>query len=158
MIKKTFDVRALAQFMSKPEHLQYVNGSPNHTEKRKRIEELRKKFLSGQSEFSSVNFSAENFDAPAVKFSAAVEDVGNESFSFMNDAEFNFDEYNKEAKAETAIFAIKRLVATHNVRDNAKAYALKRNEVVKRNRAKKAEADNLRKHPAKGNISHPFFY
>lgn len=43
-------------------------------------------------------------------------------------------------KAETALFDIKRLVVKHSVADSIKQYVLKQNEVRRRNRAAKLEA------------------
>jgi hypothetical protein len=61
--------------------------------------------------------------------------------------DFDFDDFNKKAKAETAIFTIKRLVARSGsgVQASIKKYLLQRNSVIKRNKERKAEADKLHK-------------
>ncbi len=59
-------------------------------------------------------------------------------------ADFNFDDFNKEAKAETALFTIKRLVARHSVKDSVKKYILQRQSVIAANKKKKEEAEKLR--------------
>ena len=102
----------------------------------------RYEFKAKQPNFSSVNFSAD------------IEDVGNEEFSFMNDAQFNFADYNKAAKANFGLAEVKNIVARHNVRDSVRAYALQRNEIIKRNKAKKAEKDKLAKDKF---VSHPSY-
>lgn len=153
MTKQSSDVRALARFMSTDENFSYVAKAANHTEKRKRIDELRNKFLTGGGNPSG-EFSAEN-DSWVQKMGADVSDVGNEEFSFLNDTEFDFAAFNRAAKAETGIQAIKRIVATHNVRESAKAHALRVNEVTRRNKARKAEADKEKKDNF---VSRPFWY
>jgi broad specificity polyphosphatase/5'/3'-nucleotidase SurE len=59
-------------------------------------------------------------------------------------ANFNFDDFNKQAKAETALFTIKRLVARHSVKDSVKKYILQRQSVIAANKKKKEEAEKLR--------------
>ena len=88
----------------------------------------RYEFKAKQPNFSSVNFSAD------------IEDVGNEEFSFMNDAEFNFAAYNQAAKQQAAFSQLKKLTLTHSIKDNLKEWILKKNNISKRNRAAKLEA------------------
>jgi hypothetical protein len=59
-------------------------------------------------------------------------------------ADFNFDDFNKEAKAETALFTIKRLVARSGVQESIKKYLLQRQSVIAANKKKKEEAEKLR--------------
>jgi hypothetical protein len=72
-------------------------------------------------------------------------------------ADFNFDDFNKQAKAETALFTIKRLVARSGsgVADSIKKYLLQRNSVIAANKAKAKlkEKEKENKH-----ISHPNWY
>jgi hypothetical protein len=139
------DIKLLTQFMSKPEHFAYVNASANDTEKRKRIDELKAKFLTG-------NFSA------AANFAAAFDtsDVGNPEmtdYSIYDDCS-TFAEYSAKAKEVTAFGRIKSLVANSNVAASVKTYALQRNESI-RAANKIAEAKKAKK---KDNISRPFWY
>ncbi len=131
--------------MSKPEHFQYVNASANDTEKRKRIDELKAKFLSGN--FSGVaNFSA-----------GYVEDFGNpeSAESGIYDDCSTFAEYSAKAKEQTAFGRIKSIVANSNVAASVKKYALQRNEIILRNKAKKAERDAQKKDSF---VSHPGWF
>ncbi len=70
-------------------------------------------------------------------------------------ADFNFDDFNKKAKAETALFTIKRLVARSGVAESIKKFLLQRNEVIKANKdkAKLKEKEKENKH-----VSHPNWY
>jgi hypothetical protein len=126
-MNKQIDIKALAIYMSQQSVFAFVNGAKDDKEKRSRIEQMKQKFLA-QSNFSSVNFSAD------------VEDVGNEEFSFMNDVEFNFADYNKAAKEQVAFAQIRKLTLTHSIKDNLKQWILKKNNISKRNRAAKLEA------------------
>ncbi len=116
--------------MSKPEHFKFVNDSQNDLEKRKRIEILKTQFEK-QSNFASFAF-------------AAVEDNGNESGIYDDFADFN-----KAAKAESALFDIKRIVARHSVADSIKQFVLKRNMEAQKKK-EKAKQNN--------NVSRPFWY
>lgn len=78
--------------------------------------------------------------ADALTFSGEVNFSDNRP---ADEAEFNFDDYNKKAKADTAIFSIKRLVARSGVADSVKQFLTQRNEVIKRNKERKAEAAKL---------------
>jgi hypothetical protein len=80
---------------------------------------------------------------------ATFSDTGNDK------ADFNFDDFNKKAKAETALFTIKRLVARSGVSESIKKYLLQRNEVIKANKdkAKLKEKEKENKH-----VSHPNWY
>jgi hypothetical protein len=62
-------------------------------------------------------------------------------------ADFNFDDFNKKAKAETALFTIKRLVARSQsgVQESIKKYILQRNSTIAANKKKKEEAAKLHK-------------
>jgi hypothetical protein len=60
-------------------------------------------------------------------------------------ADFNFDDFNKQAKAETALFTIKRLVARSGVSESIKKYLLQRNSTIAANKKKKEEAAKLHK-------------
>jgi hypothetical protein len=68
-------------------------------------------------------------------------DTGNDK------ADFNFDDFNKKAKAETALFTIKRLVARSGsgVQASIKKYLLQRNSTIAANKKKKEEAAKLHK-------------
>ncbi len=94
---------------------------------------------------------AEEADEAALTFSgqATFSDTGNDK------ADFNFDDFNKKAKAETALFTIKRLVARSGVAESIKKYLLQRNEVIKANKdkAKLKEKEKENKH-----VSHPNWY
>jgi hypothetical protein len=69
---------------------------------------------------------------------ATFSDTGNDK------ADFNFDDFNKKAKAETALFTIKRLVARHSVKDSVKKFILQRQSTIAANKKKKEEAEKLR--------------
>jgi hypothetical protein len=94
---------------------------------------------------------AEEADEAGLTFSgqATFSDTGNDK------ADFNFDDFNKKAKAETALFTIKRLVARSGVAESIKKYLLQRNEVIKANKdkAKLKEKEKENKH-----VSHPNWY
>ncbi len=121
------DIKQLAAYMSKPEHFQYVNAAANETEKKRRIDELKAKFLTGN--FSSVaNFSNSGY----------CEDNGNES-GIYDDCQ-TFAEYNTKAREQVAFGRIKSLVANSNVQKSLKEWILKKNNTSKRNRAAKLEA------------------
>jgi hypothetical protein len=81
--------------------------------------------------------------ASALTFSGQVNfsDTGNDK------ADFNFDDFNKKAKAETALFTIKRLVARSQsgVQDSIKKYILQRQSTIAANKKKKEEAEKLRR-------------
>ncbi len=134
------DIKQLAAYMSKPEHFQYVNAAANADDKQKRIEKLK-------ADFMRLNFSS-------VRFSADVSDVGNEEFSFLNDVEFNFADFNSKALAFSSYQDIKKLVVKHSVRDSIKKYLLQRNSVIAANKAKKAEKETLAKDKF---VSHPSY-
>ncbi len=72
-------------------------------------------------------------------------------------ANFNFDDFNKQAKAETALFTIKRLVARSGsgVADSIKKYLLQRNSVIAANKAKQKEKEKEKENK---HISHPNWY
>lgn len=88
-------------------------------------------------------------DEAALTFSGQVNfsDTGNGGAGNGGAGDFNFDEHNKQMKAETALFTIKRLVARSGsgVAASIKTYLLQRNSVIKRNKEKKIEADKLRR-------------
>ena len=131
------DIKQLAAYMSKPEHFQYVNAAVNADDKQRRIEKLKADFM--RLNFSSVNFSAE------------IADFGSPEGIY----ECDFATFNEKARAFSSYQDIKRIVATHNVRDSVRAYALQRNAVVKANKAKKAEKETLAKDKF---VSHPSWY
>ncbi len=72
-------------------------------------------------------------------------------------ADFNFDDFNKQAKAETALFTIKRLVARSQsgVQDSIKKYLLQRNSVIAANKAKQKEKEKQKENK---HVSHPNWY
>jgi hypothetical protein len=70
-------------------------------------------------------------------------------------ADFNFDDFNKEAKAETALFTIKRLVARSGVQESIKKYLLQRNSVIAANKAKQKEKEKEKQNK---HVSHPNWY
>jgi hypothetical protein len=70
-------------------------------------------------------------------------------------ANFNFDDFNKQAKAETAIFTIKQLVARSGVQASIKKFLLQRNSVIAANKAKQKEKELQKKDKF---VSHPNFY
>jgi len=70
-------------------------------------------------------------------------------------ANFNFDDFNKQAKAETAIFSIKRLVARSGVAESIKKYLLQRNSVIAANKAKQKEKEKEKQNK---HVSHPNWY
>ena len=116
--------------MSSKESFSYITSSPNDEIKRQRINELKAKFLSGN--FSSVNFSANPY----------VEDCGNPdgNESGIYDDCQTFAEYNTKAREQVAFGRIKSLVANSNVQKSLKEWILKKNNISKRNRAAKLEA------------------
>jgi hypothetical protein len=61
----------------------------------------------------------------------------------------DFAEFNKAAKAETALFDIKRFVARHSVADSIKQFVLKRNMEAQKKKEKAKENNN---------VSRPFWY
>ena len=126
----------LTKFLSEKSNFAYINSSIDAKQRNERLAELKNKFLASGN--TSGNISS-------VRFSADLEDVGNEEFSFLNDAQFNFADYNKAAKANFGLAEVKNIVARHNVRDSIKQWLLQRNSVIKRNKARKAEADKLHK-------------
>ncbi len=65
-------------------------------------------------------------------------------YSIYDDCQ-TFADFNQKAKEQTAFGRIKSIVANSNVAASVKAYALQRNEIVKRNKAKKAELMHKRK-------------
>ncbi len=146
------DIKKLAAFMSLPANFQYVTGSPNEAIRRQRINELKNKFLSGNPSGNLSGNRSGNFST-AANFSAACDEGGNPEA--IPDADWDFATFNQKAREVTAFESIKRIVAVSNVRDNAKQYALQRNEIVKRNKAKKAEQDKQKKSKF---VSHPNFY
>jgi hypothetical protein len=99
------------------------------------------------------NKSDEADGASALTFSGQVNfsDTGNDK------ADFNFDDFNKQAKAETALFTIKRLVARSQsgVADSIKQYLLQRNSVIAANKAKQKEKEKQKENK---HISHPNWY
>lgn len=125
--------------MSLPANFAYVNQATDAADKQKRIAELRRRFE--QSNFSAV-----------AAFSADIADCGNESGVYDSD---DFATFNQKAKEFTAFQAIKRIVAVSNVRESVKQYALQRNEIILRNRAKKAERDAQKKDKF---LSHPGWF
>jgi hypothetical protein len=56
----------------------------------------------------------------------------------------DFADFNKAAKAESALFDIKRLTVVHSVKDSIKQYILQRQSTIAANKKKKAEAEKLR--------------
>jgi hypothetical protein len=70
-------------------------------------------------------------------------------------ANFNFDDFNKQAKAETAIFTIKQLVARSGVQESIKKFLLQRNSVIKANKAKQKEKEKEKQNK---HVSHPNWY
>ena len=111
-------MKSLTKFLSLPANFQYLCSSPNETEKKKRIAELKQKFES-QSTFSSVNFSS------------YIEDTGNESFDFLNDERNCFPELDGVQK-------VRRIVENERAKLDAKQYAERKNAVIRRNRERKA--------------------
>jgi hypothetical protein len=93
----------------------------------------------------------EEADEAGLTFSgqATFSDTGNDK------ADFNFDDFNKKAKAETALFTIKRLVARSGVSESIKTYLLQRNEVIKANKDK---AKLKEKEKENRFVSHPNWY
>ncbi len=140
------DIKKLAAYMSKPEVFNEIASAPDANEKQRRIEKHKKLFLSGNH---PGNFST------AANFSAACDEGGNPDA--IHDADWDFATFSAKAREVTAFQRIKTIVAIANssVRDNAKQYALQRNEIVKRNKAKKAEQDKQKKDKF---VSHPNFY
>ncbi len=134
------DIKKLAAFMSSKEIFSWVNAAPNETEKRKRIDEAKKKFLSGN--FSSV-----------ANFAAACDEIGNPDAIY--DADWDFATFNQKAKEHTAFNDIKRLTLAHSVKDSIKQYLLQRNSVIKANKEK---AKLKEKEKENNNVSRPFWY
>jgi len=136
------NIQELARYMSSKENFSYVNASANDEIKRQRIDELKAKFLSGN--FSGVaNFSNSGY----------CEDNGNES-GIYDDCS-TFAEYSAKAKEVSSFARIKSIVANNNVAASVRAYALQRNETVKKNKAKKAERDAQKRDKF---VSHPSWY
>ncbi len=91
--------------------------------------------------------------ASALTFSGQV----NFSDTRNDKADFNFDDFNKKAKAETALFTIKRLVARSQsgVQASIKKFLLQRNSVIAANKAKQKEKE---KEKQNNHVSHPNWY
>jgi hypothetical protein len=123
------DIKKLAQFMSKPEHFQYVNAAKDANEKQLRINSLKRKFE--QSNFA--NFA-----------NSYVEDYGNPEADFL-----------LPERQETSLNDIKIECVKFGVRDSIKQYVLQRNEVSRRNRAKQKEKEKAKENK---HVSHPFWY
>jgi hypothetical protein len=113
--------------MSLPANFAYVCSAPDSATKQKRIAELKNKFQA-QSNFTD--------------FSADIADVGNPSGVCDSD---DFATFNQKAKEKAAFDNLRVITARHNVRDSVRAYALQRNEIIKRNKAKKAEKEKQKK-------------
>jgi hypothetical protein len=77
-------------------------------------------------------------------------DTGNKPQNFAD-----FAEHNKAARAENALFDIKRIVARSAVADSIKKYLTQRNSVIKANKAKKVERDAQKKDSF---VSHPSWF
>lgn len=136
------NIQELARYMSSKENFSYVNGAANDTEKKRRIDELKTKFLAignTSGNFSSVNFSAE------------IADFGSPEGIY----ECDFATFNSLAKEKTAFDDIKRLTVVHSVKDSIKKFLLQRNSVTAANRAKKAERDAQKKDKF---VSHPGWF
>jgi hypothetical protein len=135
--------QSLAKFLSLPTNFKFICDSPNETEKKKRIAELKKKFE------QTSNFAT---------FSAGyVEDFGNpeSAESGIYDDCSTFAEYSAKAREVSAFERIKSIVSVSNIRENAKQWALQKNEIVRRNKAKKAERDAQKKDKF---LSHPGWF
>jgi hypothetical protein len=143
------------KWLSQPSQMDYISNSANAAEREKRKAELKNRFeKSNFAEFSNSSSGDDN-GSWVQAMGAAVEDVGNEEFSFMNDAEFNFAAFNQSAKQETAFQSLRRIVAVSNVRESAKQWALQKNEIRRRNKAKQKEKEKAEHNP---NVSKPFWY
>lgn len=136
------DIKLLTQFMSKSENFAYVNNAENDIEKRKRIDELKAKFLTGNFSSATANFSNSGY----------CEDNGNES-GIYDDCS-TFADFNTKAREVSSFQRIKSLVANSNVASSVRAYALQRNESI-RAANKIAEAKKAKK---KSSSSSPFWY
>jgi hypothetical protein len=125
--------------MSLPANFAYVNAATDAADKQKRIAELKRRFE--QSNFSAV-----------AAFSADIADCGNESGVYDSD---DFATFNQKAKEKAAFDNLRLITARHSVRDSIKQYLLQRNEVIKANKAKKAERDAQKKDNF---LSHPGWF
>jgi hypothetical protein len=90
-------------------------------------------------------------DKAGLTFSGQVNfsDTGNDK------ADFNFDDFNKQAKAETALFTIKSLVARSGVQESIKRFLTQRNEAIKKTKEKQKEKEKEKENK---HISHPNWY
>ena len=122
------DIKQLAAFMSQASVFDFVNAAKDDAEKRSRIEQMKQKFLA-QSNFSSVNFSAE------------IADFGSPEGIY----ECDFATFNNLAKEKAAFDNIRRLTVVHSVKDSIKKFLLQRNSVVAANRAKAKEKEIQKK-------------
>lgn len=145
----------ITQFMSEPENFAYVCEATDAADKRKRIAELKKRY---DAQFSSVvNFGDNGSWVTAM--GGRGEEIVNEEFSFMNDAEFDFASFNEKAKQEAAMSEIRRLTLSHTIRDNLRQWILKKNAIAKRNRERKAEArEKQHETHQNNNVSRPFWW
>ncbi len=132
-------MKPLIKFMSLPANFAYVNAATDAADKQKRIAELKRRFE--QSNFSAV-----------AAFSADIADCGNESGVYDSD---DFATFNQKAKEKAAFDNLRLITARHSVRDSIKQYLLQRNEVIKANKAKKAERDAQKKDNF---LSHPGWF
>ena len=126
------DIRALARFMSQKSVFDFVNAATDDNDRKTRIEQMRTKFL-------AVGNTGGNFSGVAF---AAVEDSGNPEmtdYSIYDDCQ-TFADFNTKAREQVAFGRIKSLVANSNVQKSLKEWILKKNNIVKRNRAAKLEA------------------
>jgi hypothetical protein len=135
------DIKKLAAYMSSKESFSYITSSPNDEIKRQRIDELKAKFLTG-------NFAA------AANFAAACDDGGNPDAIAYDDCS-TFAEYSAKAREVSSFQRIKSLVSHSNVAASVKKYALQKNEIILRNKAKKAERDAQKKDNF---VSHPNWF
>jgi hypothetical protein len=118
-------IKKLTEYFSRKENFDYVNAATSEVEKRSRIAELKMRFDAG-------NFSTFAF--------AAVEDVGRDDFSFMNDERDSYPAYD-------GLQAVRRVVEDAKAKSDALAYAEARNKVIRAGRQR-----------AKRNLSKPFTY
>jgi uncharacterized membrane-anchored protein YjiN (DUF445 family) len=133
MNNQPLDVKALAIYMSQASVFDFVNAAKDDKQKRSRIEQMKQKFL-----------ASSNFSSATANFSAAFDtsDVGNPEMTDYSvyDNCSTFAEYSAKAKEVVAFAEIRKLSLTHSIKDNLKQWILKKNNISKRNRAAKLEA------------------
>lgn len=98
-----------AKFLSRSDNFAFINGAPNQTERKRRLEQLKKQFEQQQSNFSS------SYD-----------------YDNLADIKNGFPELN-------AVEKVRRITENELARQSAIEHARRKNELLRRNRANKPQ-------------------